>query len=137
MATTNDDAVVDCILMAFEAEQADADSMAPGKWRVSDADGLPHECSIPMCANEGDAGSRLLRYCENGHYVHDKCIEYMFRFAPSLDAACCPQDRSRRAIALVLEAMPLSAEDLYKVASPDFIAISAMLEHKFAVTINP
>ena len=113
---TNDDAVVDCIVDACESRNHGIaeDQRARLTRRVAAAgpDNVSgKECSITMCGNDDDPSNQLLQYCENGHCLHDVCIEYIFDKAESLSTAVCPQCRSQRMIYLVTRAKPIESDE--------------------------
>lgn len=107
MVTTNDDAVVDCIVYANEIRIGDREDNAKGCRRVIDFDAQGKDCSISMCGNEDDPECRMLRYCENGHCLHDKCLEQIFLATDSLSVVVCPQCRSKKVMQLVVDAVPI------------------------------
>jgi hypothetical protein len=109
--TTNDDALVDCIVYANEVRIGQAQENVVGTRAISDPLPPPHDlaCSISMCGNdeECDSPCRLLRYCPNGHCMHDRCVEYLYMAAETLSVVVCPQCRSEHPMKLVLEANPI------------------------------
>lgn len=123
--TTNDDALVDCVIYANDARGDDLRGDVRAARATADPPPRDAQCSITMCGNEDDPECRMLRYCENGHCMHDKCIEYMFREAESLSVAMCPQCRSRHVLDVVLREVPVPQSAVEKMASPDFVAYRA------------
>jgi hypothetical protein len=104
--TTNDDAVVDCIVHASELRRGDIANVLPATRRIVDPPPKDSPCSITMCGND-DENSRLLRYCPNGHCMHSQCLESLFENAESLVVTTCPQCRSKNMVELTLKAMPI------------------------------
>jgi hypothetical protein len=127
MSMTNDDAVVDCIISGGDASAEDDDPPAPITRKIADYQGENKECSIPMCECESDPSRPLLRYCENGHYMHDRCIEYLFRNAQSLESASCPQCRSKHMTKLVVGAVPVEPLGIFMVCSAERTAFKAFM----------
>jgi hypothetical protein len=108
MCTTNDDAVVDCVVYANELRMDERLTRVDAVRRV--VDGPPSEgssCSITMCGNDDGPGCRLLRYCRNGHRMHDRCLEDMFLTADTLSVVVCPQCRSDDIVRMVTRAKPI------------------------------
>lgn len=48
---------------------------------------MEHECAIPMC---GEEGTELIPMCENGHWIHTKCLQLLAESKMSI----CPMCRS-------------------------------------------
>ena len=147
---TNDDAVVDCIVYACESRNHGIaeDQRARLTRRVAAAgpDNVSgKECSITMCGNDDDPSNQLLQYCENGHCLHDVCIEYIFDKAESLSTAVCPQCRSQRMIYLVTRAKPIESESVTRAlqrrssASPHAKRLLQLLQplSRQKITLHP
>jgi hypothetical protein len=104
----NDDALVDCVAYANEVRMGRTPDGIPARRPIS---GAPERsdsmCSISMCGNDDDPSCRLVRYCENGHFVHDRCIEYMIMESDTLSTTTCPQCRSNRVMVAVVNANPI------------------------------
>ena len=115
---TNDDALVDCLLYGIslrsgirkdgEYPEWDVKPMDIAKPRtISDPPPPGSACSVTMCGYDDDAECRMIRYCENGHCMHDKCIENLMSMAPSMYSVYCPQCRSEHAIELLMKTAPM------------------------------
>lgn len=132
---SNDDALIDCIVYANEQRMIGKDApFVFGKRRVMDApDPDACDCSISMCGNGEVDGreSRLLRYCPNGHCMHDACIENLFMAAETMSVTCCPQCRSDIAREKALEMSPMSEEAFDRLYSP-YARMEEFLESEFS-----
>ena len=59
------------------------------------------ECAIPMCGGEG----RLSLFCNNGHYMHEECIDALVK-STYPTTPLCPMCRDRSMDAIVKSVMP-------------------------------
>lgn len=105
--TTNDDAVVDCIVHASEFRRGDISEILPATRRIVDPPPKDVSCSITMCGNDECENPRMLRYCQNGHCIHSQCLESLFENAESLVVTTCPQCRSKNMVEITLKALPI------------------------------
>ena len=106
MAMSNDDAIVDCIVYSNECRSTNTEPI-PMRNGVEIEKDDTRECSVTMCGNDGP----LLKYCENGHYIHVSCLEFIFLAAETLSVTVCPQCRSDRMLKLVKKMMPMTRID--------------------------
>lgn len=103
----NDDALIDCIVYANEVRMGTSPEGILSQRQIIDPPPPDKECSISMCGNDGDPSCQLLRYCPNGHCIHDKCVDYMYRESESLSTVVCPQCRSDSVMDAVVDAVPI------------------------------
>jgi hypothetical protein len=124
--TTNDDAVIDCVVYANDVRMGVSAEGIQARRVVKDPPQSVSGCSISMCGNDDDPECRLLRYCPNGHCMHDKCLEYMFTASESLSTVMCPQCRSDHVVNLIVGAKPIPTETFEKMWSADAVAARAI-----------
>jgi hypothetical protein len=111
METSNDNALLDCIYYAVETRHQDEGEFVCGTRPITGGPptGSDKECVITMCGNdeqeEGRPPCRLIRVCPNGHYMHDRCIEFLMRNATSEGLVCCPMCKSREILPGVLDSV--------------------------------
>ena len=124
---TNNDAVVDCIVYANERRVADSDQpyKQPTRAILGNVD---KECSITMCGMQSD-DTRTLVFCENGHCMHDVCIENIVEHASDLNLLRCPQCRSDDALQWVMEAMPISYQEYIQIVSSTHRGLKTIIGH--------
>jgi hypothetical protein len=119
---TNDDAVVDCIVYANEVRMGNSPEGIRGTRAIKDPPPADKDCSISMCGEDDDPLCRMLRYCSNGHCMHDKCLEYMFKEAETLSTVVCPQCRSEHMVDLVIAANPIQPQIFKRMWSDNSVA---------------
>lgn len=121
--TSNNDALVDCIVYANQVRMGMIPSKVEGRRQIRDLGSISSDnvCSISMCGNDDDPSVRVLKYCENGHFMHDKCIEYLFESAEHLSVVGCPQCRSRFAIDLAKKRVPIPGSIFTKLVCSDAV----------------
>lgn len=120
----NDDAVVDCIVYTLTSEDVPLDQRLRLTRRVVNSGADNKDCSVTMCGNDDDPANQMLRYCENGHYLHDICLEYIMSNAESLHSTVCPQCRSSRAFNLMTRANPIPNRQFTIWFSPEETALN-------------
>jgi hypothetical protein len=119
---SNDDALVDCMEYAWEMRRCGRDVEVHGSRTIVDC-AVSRECAINMCDNDG---CRLIRVCENGHAMHDACLEDLVRKCSSIKELKCPACRSDRMKTIVLKAENIEPTVLMGVASPRTAALKAL-----------
>lgn len=122
----NDDAVVDCAVYANEVRMCKSPAGIISQRRVCDVDTSGKTCSISMCGNDDDPECRMLKYCPNGHFIHDKCLEFLFQASETLSTIACPQCRSNNVTALITEKIPIPICHIIKMFSDSAIVSNAI-----------
>lgn len=120
----NDDAVVDCIVYTLTSEDVPQEQRQRLTRRVVNSGAENKDCSVTMCGNDDDPANQMLRYCENGHYLHDICLEYIMSNAESVHSVVCPQCRSNQVFNLVVTAQPITNRQFTAWFSPEETALN-------------
>jgi hypothetical protein len=129
--STNGDALVDCIVYANELRKYPHMDRLAGTRRIIPPPKKDASCSITMCGNDDDPSCRLLLYCPNGHYIHDRCLEDMFVAADNLNILVCPQCRSEDMMSKVVTANPMPNPSILHLKCSDRVIVMKALYREF------
>lgn len=134
---TNNDAVIDCVMYSGEMARCGNSVRLRGVRKCTPSALFPNqdsnrslkekECAISMCDASDSDTARMLQVCENGHYMHDTCIEELtIANASRKTPPSCPLCRSTSVFGLANSVQVIPQQEFMLKYAPSAVVSRAM-----------